>query len=245
MRETIPLTFTSIVPDRAAVLALQDMRPGQPVADRVARLYVRALELLERASEPVALLADVSSAEFAEVYAGEGRNAPDSPLARILPRAERLALFALTLGGRISEEIDRRFAARDFALAAMLDAAASSAAEKAVGEIEHTLGARVRADVAVGRPAAVLAYSPGYCGWDVTGQRALFAYLHPEEIGIRLNESCLMEPLKSVSGVVVAGPIEVHDFPADFEFCRVCLGHECRERVSRARAARLPSDDGG
>ena len=39
-----------------------------------------------------------SAAEFAAVYRGEGRNAPGSPLAEILRRAERLALFAVTLG---------------------------------------------------------------------------------------------------------------------------------------------------
>ena len=56
----------------------------------------------------------------------------------------------------------------------------------------------------------VLRYSPGYCGWHVSGQINLFNTLTPEKIGITLGESCLMNPLKSVSGVLVAGPPNIH-----------------------------------
>ena len=80
----------------------------------------------------------------------------------------------------------------------------------------------------------MLPYSPGYCGWHVSGQGRLFGALCPEEIGIRLNASFLMQPLKSVSGVLVAGAPEIHDFDDDFDFCAECTTRECRVRIARA-----------
>ncbi len=113
----------------------------------------------------------------------------------------------------------------------MLDAVASAAAERLVERLEHRF-----ATAATGGPRpAVLAYSPGYCGWHVSGQRALFGALDPAEIGITLNESCLMQPLKSVSGVLVAGRAEIHDFDDDFPCCSLCSTRECRNRIDRIR----------
>jgi hypothetical protein len=79
----------------------------------------------------------------------------------------------------------------------------------------------------------VLPYSPGYCGWHVSGQLALFDCLGPDEVGVELSESCLMRPLKSVSGVLVAAEPEVHTFVNDFPFCGDCVDHQCRERIAR------------
>ena len=84
-----------------------------------------------------------------------------------------------------------------------------------------------RADAA----SRILRYSPGYCGWNLTGQRALFTALGPEEIGIHLTESCLMEPVKSISGVAVIGPADIHGFTDDYSFCAACPTHDCRRRI--------------
>jgi hypothetical protein len=83
-----------------------------------------------------------------------------------------------------------------------------------------------------------LRYSPGYCGWHLSGQRALFAALQPEEIGITLRESMLMVPLKSMSGVIVAGLPAIHAFADDYPFCGECRTRGCRERIARVRQTR-------
>ena len=48
-------------------------------------------------------------------------------------------------------------------------------------------------------------YSPGYCHWDVEGQQALFSFFRDSQTGITLNNSSLMSPLKSISGIVGTG----------------------------------------
>jgi hypothetical protein len=78
----------------------------------------------------------------------------------------------------------------------------------------------------------VLPYSPGYCGWTVRGQKNLFERLGPEQMGVTLNDSCLMTPIKSVSGVLVAGPGEIHSIRPDFAFCDECRTHACGARMA-------------
>lgn len=49
-------------------------------------------------------------------------------------------------------------------------------------------------------------YSPGYCGWNIQEQHKLFTLLDEETTsGIRLTDSALMLPVKSVSGIIGIG----------------------------------------
>jgi hypothetical protein len=40
-----------------------------------------------------------------------------------------------------------------------------------------------------------------------------------------------MEPLKSVSGVIVAGQKDIHNFPISYQFCSDCDTRSCRHRL--------------
>lgn len=233
-REIVPIAAETVIPGAAEVRGALDIPSGAVVGARTDGIIEEALRILSREGAPKGIYLPVTREEFARIYAGEGRNAPATPLDRIHPRADRLALFAATAGVGVSERIRDLFARSDFALAMALDYAASLAAERAGDAVRERF--RRDGDAALpagGTAAAALAYSPGYCGWDVTGQRSLFAALRPEDIGITLNESCLMRPLKSVSGVIVAGSPEIHQFDDDWPFCSACVTRECRERIRR------------
>ena len=231
MREVVRLEPAAVLPAAAGVLRAQGVPAGAALSGAVQELLDAALSTVPELAAPVAVLEEVSTEAFTAIYRGEGRNANATPLDEIVPRASRLWLFAGTVGERLSATITSRFAGGDPAAAVMLDAAASEAAELLVGHLERELAAR-----ASGRSrTAVLAYSPGYCGWHVSGQRALFAALAPSEIGITLNESCLMAPLKSVSGLLVAGHPDVHEFDDDFPFCGECTTRDCRLRIARVQ----------
>ncbi|MFC2086489.1 hypothetical protein ACFLQ9_02090, partial [Bacteroidota bacterium] len=52
----------------------------------------------------------------------------------------------------------------------------------------------------------------------------------PESIGISLNNQFLMIPLKSISGVLIAGKKEIHNFDNDFSFCAQCKTFSCMGR---------------
>ena len=48
-------------------------------------------------------------------------------------------------------------------------------------------------------------YSPGSCGWPVSDQQLLFSLFPDKYCGISLSDSSLMDPLKSVSGIIGIG----------------------------------------
>ncbi len=231
MAEVVTLSFAEAAPARDHVLEQQGIPAGQSLSAKVTRILDDSCVLLERLASPRGIIGEISIADFATVYAGEGQNEPVTPVGDIYFRADRLALFAVTLGEEVSAEIRSRFENGDFAFASMLDAAASVAADNLAEALERRAIAWLSVGGAEDPYPAVLRYSPGYCGWHVSGQRQLFAYLEPERIGITLGESCLMQPLKSVSGVLIAGPREIHLFKDAYPFCAQCETRGCRERI--------------
>lgn len=74
-------------------------------------------------------------------------------------------------------------------------------------------------------------YSPGHCGWHISGQEKLFQALRPEEMGIAINPSWAMKPFKSISGILVVGSMEIHRFKPIFSFCKQCKEKKCLERL--------------
>ena len=230
-REIIRISTAAIEPVRRQIFQSQGIPPGNKPSDVVYDLYEEGVELFLKLADPVAVISEISIREFAAIYSGEGKNEKDTPLEHIFPHAANVALFAGTLGEKISREISRLLGGFDFARGYMLDSVASFCADRVATMSEllflKSLFARGLAD----NSTCVLNYSPGYCGWHISGQGKLFAYLHPGEIGITLNESYLMTPLKSVSGVLVAGEQTIHYFKNNYPFCNECKTRTCRSRI--------------
>jgi hypothetical protein len=230
----VPFAATEVQPDHLEVLRALDLPSGPELPERISTLLRSAFERHLELIEPRGVFETLPVEDFGPLYQGEGRNDTETPLEGIFPWAHGLALYAATLGAPVCDEIRRLFAEKELALGYLLDAVASVAADR----LSELLAERYRGGFpslpANGGPPKVLSYSPGYCGWHVSGQGRLFAELHPEEVGIVLNESFLMTPIKSVSGVLVAGPGEIHRFRPTYPFCESCTTHACRQRIASA-----------
>jgi hypothetical protein len=226
VRRVLDLRLEELLPTPSGLLASR----GLPAEDRFLELAERARSEIRSLGEPYGVREELTMEEFAQVYPGEGDNDLNTPLDEIVARADRLALFAVTLGPAVSKAVTARFSDRDLAAGWMLDATASLAADTAADVMAADFAAACRHG---NEKPVVLPYSPGYCGWAVSGQRRLFARLQPDEVGITLNASCVMQPLKSVSGVLVAGPLEAHLFDSDFDCCASCTTRECEARIAR------------
>jgi hypothetical protein len=205
-------------------------RNGSPAAEAVQSIVERSREVFIDSVRATGLYQPLTIDEFEEVYRGDGDNDSDTPLEHVVEEADSLALFAVTLGEEISGRIMAHFDAGELADGYILDQVASFAADELASIAGSRFQAGHRRD-----DLSVLPYSPGYCGWHVSGQRALFARLRPDEIGISLNDSCLMHPIKSVSGVLVLAPIEAHDFSPAFPCCATCTTIACQERIVSLR----------
>ncbi len=192
----------------------------------------RAIVLLSELAIPAGKLLGCSREEFSDIYHGEGNNETETPIDMIFPRADHLTLFAVTLGELVSEKISKMFDAGDFAMGAMLDAAASEAADQAAQFLESHAVGQLRESRKLAPSSGVLRFSPGYCGWHMSGQKKLFAALAPGDIGIRLTDSFLMTPLKSVSGVIITGHKSIFAFDDTYPFCAECKTHSCRDRMN-------------
>jgi len=234
MRDVSRIEAAAVQPGRGEVLHRLGLEPADVATPRLEDLLVRSAALFARVAAPAAVFEWVTREDFATIYEGDGENAPASPLDEIFPRADALALFAVTLGSAIDQAIRDLFDRGDSALGYVLDVSASYAADRLADLTAERFLASLRRSVS-GGIRRVLPYSPGYCGWHVSGQRALFESLRPDDIKVALTASCLMDPLKSVSGVFVAGRGTVHRFRPTYPFCDACTTQQCRVRLATVK----------
>lgn len=220
-----------VIPSMGAILEGQGIPRWVQPDERTRQLAQDALSIYKEAAIPVGVVMAISRDRFAPVFDGEGRNEDASPVGPILCEGDDLALFAVTLGGKISQEISRKFENQDYALGTMLDAAASEGAEMAALVVENSYRRHLLESGRFDGRHGTLRFSPGYCGWHISAQRKLFQALEPGDIGITLNESYLMTPVKSISGVIISGKKSIFDFEDVFSFCRDCATHSCRDRA--------------
>lgn len=223
MSTPVDIPGREVFPDRASLLGAADRSRSDASRRRQEKSADLALSLLNNEGKLRALLSPVSSEDFKTVFHGEGRNEDPAPLAHIFPKARRLELFIVTLGEAVSEDIARLHREGDYPTEHFLDEAASRSIQEAVAFLERR-GAEKPAE-------ASLAYSPGYCGWHVSGQRRLLTSLDAGAVGVSFNDGFMMTPVKSASGVIVSGDPEIHDFTNAYSFCAACETQNCRDRI--------------
>jgi hypothetical protein len=233
MRRIIKISKSETIPSQTDTFLLQGIPRHTRPKRKIVSIFKAAEKLFQVHAEPAGIVADISKSEFAEVYRGESRNEKRSPVAEISERADHLALFAVTIGQVVSDKINELFEHEELTLGVMLDAVASAAVEMATDTVAKNHIDRLQQEDREADSAAVLRYSPGYCGWHISGQKKLFEFLRPGEIGITLLGSFLMTPLKSISGVLLTGKKEIHIFEDNYSFCRRCKMHSCQQRIRK------------
>ena len=119
------------------------------------------------------------------------------------------ALFICTAGERISQRSKELMDAGALMEGYVTDVIGSVAVEKAMDRIAEQL----KTEVAYRGLFTSNRYSPGYCNWSVEDQHKLFALFPPDFCGVKLSESSLMHPIKSVSGIIGIGKdVELKDY---------------------------------
>jgi hypothetical protein len=109
--------------------------------------------------------------------------------------AEKVAICLCTIGPKLEEEIKKLMKINEMTRALILDALGSEAAEEVAIQSDRNLAEKAR-EMNLWPSKR---YSPGYGKWDVKEQRFIFKLLPAADIGVRLTDSFMMIPRKSVS----------------------------------------------
>jgi hypothetical protein len=118
-----------------------------------------------------------------------------------LNRAEKIALLLCTAGPGIEKRSQQLMKEGHYPEGFIIDIIGSVVVDAAMDKIHEMLISDMeRRGLKVSNR-----YSPGYCKWDVSEQKKFFLFF-PEHFGqISLSESCLMSPIKSISGIAGVG----------------------------------------
>ncbi|NQU55366.1 MAG: hypothetical protein HQ522_22850 [Bacteroidetes bacterium] len=118
-----------------------------------------------------------------------------------LKESTSAALFICTAGAEITNHANELIAQGDPMLGYIFDVIGSVTVEKAIGKIQKELELEL---LKLGMNISDR-YSPGYCEWDVAEQQYLFPLMPKNFCGVSLSDSSLMNPIKSVSGIIGIG----------------------------------------
>jgi hypothetical protein len=196
---------------------------GIPPAKASPAVVAVAQEVLAEARSllaPAALytLLPVRAVEHEQILLDGGAVFAGPLAARVLAGASEAVAAVCTIGPALEERSAALFAAGYPLQGLAMDGAGTAAIRLLAGAV----GVRI-CDEATARGLRVgMSADPGQEGWPITQQRVLFDLLPAEKIGVRLTDSCLMLPRKSVSFVVGLGP----DMRADAVPCDFCSKRE-------------------
>ena len=110
-------------------------------------------------------------------------------------------LFICTAGSGIGERSNALMAKGDFMEGYILDVIGSVTVEGAIDKIQNALEIEM-----IGNGLKMTnRYSPGYCGWALQEQKQLYDLFPNNYCKINLSDSFLMNPVKSVSGIMGFG----------------------------------------
>jgi hypothetical protein len=149
-------------------------------------------------------------------------------LSKTLTHCEEMVCFVGTIGSRLEDEINRLTQRNRISQAYILDAMGSAAVESMVDEFQGHMAQALKPV----HKGTTLRFSPGYCDWPITEQKKLFRLFESHKLGVKLTDSCLMQPRKSISGLFGVIPFQAHRSAAPFNPCSDCGKKGCSMRRS-------------
>lgn len=142
-----------------------------------------------------------------------------------IKKSESIALFLCTAGVEIGTRSRDAMKEGDLLKGYIYDVTGSEIVEAAADLMQNSLEIKMATE----GKRITNRFSPGYCGWDVTEQHKLFQVFPYNFCGIRLTPSALMDPVKSLSGVIGIGE-NVKRLPYT---CNLCEMKDCIYRKGR------------
>jgi cobalamin-dependent methionine synthase I len=118
-----------------------------------------------------------------------------------MKKSDSVAIFLCTAGEEIGICSRKAMQERDFLKGYIYDVIGSEIVEAAADLMQADLEKAMH----YSGNKITNRYSPGYCSWDVAEQHKLFQLIPENYCGIKLTTSALMDPVKSISGIIGIG----------------------------------------
>ncbi len=209
-------TSVNIVIDRNKVcqrLGYKDRSPAAHMLSVIDSQIEKAYKLIKPAYTYE--LKEIEHISGAEVSFGDSLVFSSNTISYALSGCEWGALYVATIGGDLEEEMTRLMNKGDILEATILDAIGSTAVIQIRFNLQDTINEIAKAKGC----RTTVRFSPGYCDWHVNQQKILFQSVDADSVGVRLTESCMMIPIKSISGVIGLGKLDPAKPPPCVTIC--------------------------
>jgi hypothetical protein len=141
---------------------------------------------------------------------------------KMLRHSERYALFVVTAGHEPEHLARSLISEGNYLDGYIVDLVASAFVDMAADQVQE----QIRKLAHIGGLKITNRYSPGYCSWNVEEQQKLFSLFPEDCCGITLSDSSLMNPIKSISGIIGLGTeVKYRDYT-----CEICPMKDCHFR---------------
>jgi hypothetical protein len=144
----------------------------------------------------------------------------------LLKGSSYLVLGVVTIGSSLENKVSEFFSQGEYCRALALDAVGTVAVENLSRYVRNLVcqEAKDRNFLTTRR------FSPGYSKWDISQQKNIFQIIPVDKIGVKLTDSCMMIPKKSLSWVVGVGKNITTPSKEEGHSCKTCQAENCQFR---------------
>jgi len=158
-----------------------------------------------------------------QLIIGEQKFQTDRIITSQLKKADKAAVFLCTIGSEMEKWSKELYSTGESIMSYLVDVSASAIVEEAA-DLLHSHITKTMSDIDLNTTNR---YSPGYCNWSVSEQSKLFTFFPKNICGVTLSESNLMNPIKSISGIIGLGKdVEYKEY-----LCDRCGIKDCTHRI--------------
>lgn len=141
---------------------------------------------------------DITHINSPQIIFEDGTTLFGKKLSELLKNSQQALIMGATGGAKIMELISRLQEEGKLSEAVVIDAAASEITDSALDLVMAMVEQYLRPK---GKFLTKMRFSPGYGDFDILQQKEFYRLLKAQELGIMLNEACLLIPEKSVFAI--------------------------------------------
>jgi len=149
----------------------------------------------------------------------------NNSMLNLLRGTSYLAFGLSTIGNHLEEKVAELFAKNEYPKAIALDAVGTVASRFLSQHIRSVVCQEAKEQ----NLQTTKYFSPGSIDWDISQQKNIFQIIPADKIGVKLTESYMMVPKKSLSWAMGAGENIITPSKKD-DSCQICQAINCQYR---------------